>query len=346
VCTTDVCDPRSRAAAHAPSQVDVRVFPNVSNRLAYHYQFFTPIGLRRFLRERIGDFDVAHLHACRHLPGEIAARELKVGGVPYVVSPNGTAPAIERRLVAKRIFDLIAGREMLDGSALILAVSHAERKQLTDLGVPAAKIQVVPNPIDESEYQHAIDPRRFRRSARSLSEPLVMFLGKLTPRKGVDVLLHAFRRIPRPAQLVIAGNDMGAEANVHRLIRELGLHDRVACVGLLKGTARLDALAAASVVVYPSRDEVFGLVAIEALMCGSPVIVCDDSGCGEIITQTGGGLCVPYGDAAALATAIRQVLEAGENWRTRARAASVLVGQRFGSMTVCAELEAAYQKVA
>jgi glycosyltransferase involved in cell wall biosynthesis len=55
---------------------------------------------------------------------------------------------------------------------------------------------------------------------------------------------------------------------------------------------------------------------------------------------------VPYGDAAALATALRQVLEAGENWRTRARAASVLVGQRFGSMTVCAELEAAYQKVA
>jgi glycosyltransferase involved in cell wall biosynthesis len=345
VCTTDVCDPRSRAGAPAASPVDVRVFPNVSNRLAYHYQFFTPVGLRRFLREHVAAFDVAHLHACRHLPGEMAARLLKGAGVPYVVSPNGTAPRIERRFFAKGIFDLMAGRGMLDASAMVLAVSQAERGQLIHLGIPPAKIQIVPNPIDESEYREAIDPARFRQRIEGRSEPLVLFLGKLTPRKGVDVLLHAFQHVPRPARLVIAGSDMGAGADVNRLIRRLNLGDRVTRVGLLEATSRLEALAAASVVVYPSRDEVFGLVAMEALMCGSPVVVCDDSGCGEIIAETGGGLAVPYGDVGALATAIDQILE-GDGWRRRARAASLLVRQRFGSVSVCAELEAAYRKVA
>jgi glycosyltransferase involved in cell wall biosynthesis len=345
VCTTDVCDTRSRASAPVASPVDVRIFPNLSNRLAYHYQFFTPVGLRRFLRRRVRDFDVAHLHACRHVPGELAARSLSDARVPYVVSPNGTAPIIERRFIAKRVFDLIAGRKMLEGAAMILAVSQAERQQLIELGLPATKLRVVPNPIDDSEFQDPIHPARFRELIARKSEPLVLFLGKLTPRKGVDVLLRAFERIPT-GHLVIAGNDMGAGADVDRLVQKLDLQRRVTRVGLIKEKARLDALAAASVVVYPSRAEVFGLVPVEALMCGRPVIVSDDSGCGEIITEVGGGLCVRYGDAIALSAAIGQILAAPEVWTARARDARVLIQQRFGSITVCAALEAAYQKVA
>jgi glycosyltransferase involved in cell wall biosynthesis len=266
--------------------------------------------------------------------------------IPYIVSPNGTAAVIERRFVAKRIFDFVTGREMLDWSATILAASNAERKQLLDLGLPNPKIHVIPNPIDETEYEQAADPARFRRTVGLPTESIVLFLGKLTPRKGVDVLLHAFRRVSPAAHLVIAGNDMGAGADVRRIIAKFDLHRRVTQVGLLKGAHRLDALAAATVVAYPSRDEVFGLVAVEALLCGSPVIVGDDSGCGEVIAEVGGGVSVPYGNVAALARALTIVLDAAEPWRARARAAGLDVRQRFGSSRVCAELEAAYQEVA
>ena len=346
VCTTDVCDSRSRLnASNTRSTIDVRVFRNVSNRLAYNYQFFTPVGLNRFVREQARTFDIAHLHACRNLPGEIAARALRTSRVPYLVSPNGTAPVIERRLIAKRMFDLVAGQHMLQRSARILATSDAERNQLLDLRLPGEKIRVLPNPIDESEYQDRSDDDRFRRRHGLGSQPMVLFLGKLTPRKGVDVLLRAFQRIAEPSRLVIAGNDMGAGTRLRQLASELNLEHRVARVGLLKGAERLDALAAATVVVYPSRDEVFGLVAVEALMCGSPVVVCHDSGCGEIIAEVGGGLRVPYGDAAQLAAAITSVLDSPDVWRVRAEAASVLVRERFGSKIVCAQLEALYQEV-
>ena len=86
-------------------------------------------------------------------------------------------------------------------------------------------------------------------------------------------------------------------------------------VGLLEGRERLDALAAADVVVYPSSDEVFGLVPLEALLCGSPVIVCNDSGAGEIIGTVGGGHIVPVDDDDSLAGAIESMLAANGLWR-------------------------------
>lgn len=350
VCTTDARDERSRLSRLDRSSdepgVQVRVFRNVSNRLAYHWQFFTPVGLSSHLRSRARDFDIAHLHACRNLPGVFAAAALLRARVPYVISPNGTAPAIERRFVAKRVFDWTAGRAPLTESSRVLATSVAETRQLRDLGIPPERIEVVPNPIDDEELELRPDPRGFRESQGLGSTPLVLYLGKLTPRKGVDVLLRAFGRLRRPdATLVIAGNDMGTGTAIDVLTGTLGLESRVRRVGLLEGRERLDALAAANVVVYPSRDEVFGLVAAEALMCETPVVVCDDSGCGEIVADAGGGLSVPFGDAMRLAVAIETILASEEHWKSRARAARAFVARRFAAAAVCERLERIYRDV-
>ena len=89
----------------------------------------------------------------------------------------------------------------------------------------------------------------------------------------------------------------------------LGVGERTTFVGLLTGRARLEALTDADVVVYPSADEVFGLVPLEALLCGTPVVVADDSGCGEVVGQLDGAQVVAVGDPQALAAAIEAVLE-------------------------------------
>ena len=115
--------------------------------------------------------------------------------------------------------------------------------------------------------------------------------------------------------------------------------------GLLSGRERLDALAAATVVVYPSRDEIFGLVPLESLLCGTPVVVCDDSGCGEVISSTGGGQTVPYADVGSLATAIEDVLGNDHSWRSRARAAAIVVRRRYGADEIGRQLESLYRSV-
>ena len=105
----------------------------------------------------------------------------------------------------------------------------------------------------------------------------------------------------RVARLVVAGNDMGGGSAARRLAATLGIADRTLFAGLMTGRARLDLLADADVVVYPSADEVFGLVPLEALLCGTPVVVAGDSGCGEIVGGLEGGQVVALGDPAALA---------------------------------------------
>jgi glycosyltransferase involved in cell wall biosynthesis len=348
VCTTDVRDSRTRARSQAPNAhgIDVRVFPNVSNAIAYHLQFFTPIGLRRYLRRTAASFDVAHLHACYNLPGVIAASELARAGVPYIVSPNGTAPLLERRIRAKQLFALTAGRSMLPRAARIVAVSRSEVIQLRDMGIDDSTIALIPNPVDDAEFERPVDGSGYRRRIGLGGGPVILFLGKLTPRKGIEDLVRAFASLDDPrTTLIIAGNDMGTGASIVSLIRRLGLERRVIRPGLLTGSERLDALAAADVVVYPSRDEIFGLVPLEALLAGTPVVVCNDSGCGEVISSTGGGLIVPPGDISALSAAIQTVLANADEWRQHAEAAASVVRLRFGSDVICDQLESLYRGV-
>ena len=300
------------------------MFPNLSNRLAYHLQLFLPLGLSTYLSEHAGRFDVAHLHACRNIPGAIAAYHLRRAGVPYLLAPNGTAPRIERRLLAKRVFDLVMGQRILTRAARVLAVSNAERAQLRTLGVDAATIRVVPNPVDLDEFRAPLARGRFRaRVGLADSARVVMFLGKLTPRKRVDVLVRAFAALDRPANTDLRwsspGTTWGPAPRFVRWFATLDLEARTLFTGLLRGQDRLDALADADVVVYPSQDEVFGLVPLEALLSGTPVIVADDSGCGEIMRQIGGGEVVPAGDVDALARAIARTLQSSPPARNRCR---------------------------
>ena len=356
VATTDVCDATSRLRsgrrfgawepAQTPDGVVIRVFPNVSNHLAYHWQFFTPIGFGGFMRRHGRDFDVAHLHAFRNLPGEIAARELGALGVPFVLAPNGTAPRIERRQLAKRAFDALTGQRALRRATRVLAVSEAERSQLRTLDVPAASIAVLPNPIDLEEFASPIQGGRLRIRCSLRAGPIVLFLGKLTPRKRVDLVVEAFARLNRSdATLVIAGNDMGSAAAIRSVVASHGLDARVRFTGLLRGHERLEALADADVVAYPSQDEIFGLVPLESLLAGTPVIVADDSGAGEVIRATGGDQVVRTGDAAALAAAINLVISDRDRWRADAAVAALRVRELFGNDVVCDRLVALYRAI-
>ena len=355
VCITDACAADRRLtpvrglrslAPWPPSRLDrdveLRVFPNVSNWLAYR-QLFLPIGLSGYLKRQSRAFDVAHLHACRNLPGVIAARHLKSSRVPYVVSPNGTAPNLERRRAAKRAFDAIFGNVM-DSAATVIATTRAEHRQLTATGIPAERISVVPNPLALEEFDPPLSRERFR--ARShIDGPLVAYLGKLTPRKRVPLLVRAFASLGVPeATLVIAGNDMGGGHTAREVARELGVLRRVIFTGLMTGRERLEFLASADVLVYPSEHEIFGLVPLEALLCGTPVIVADDSGCGEVIASTGGGLVV-RGDVEELRSAIAHVLDAGAYWKAAASEAAKRVRASYAPDVVCSQLESVYADI-
>jgi glycosyltransferase involved in cell wall biosynthesis len=355
--TTDVCDSAARLspaargavassasdAVNPETSLELKVFPNVSNTLAYRWQLFLPLGLGSFLRSHARDFDVAHLHACHNLLTSLAARHLSRAGVPYVLQPNGTAPRIERRLAAKTFFDILAARNLFPRAAAVIAVTDCERRQLEHLDVPPSRVRHVPNPVAPPPTDELPSRGTFRRQHHVGDGPLVMFLGALSPRKQPEVLARAISEMPRSdVQLVVAGNDMGFERFTRRVVDNVGLTARTRFTGLLTGTDRFAALADADIVVYPSRDEVFGLVPLEALQVGTPVIVCDDCGCGEIVREIGGGLVVPPGDSRRLALALDEMLSDLANWRAAARLAAIEIARRFHPDVVCGQLERVY----
>ncbi len=349
VWTTDARDAERRLAGRESNGVpgcDVQTFRNGSNRLAYHLQFFTPRGLRPVAARDAGRFDIAHVHGHRHLLEVVGTRAFRRAGVPYVSAPNGTAPRLERRHLMKRVWDALWGDADLAHAAAVVAVSEAERRQLHEMGMPPSRVRVVPNPIDLDEFAHVPDRERFRRLWSPGGEPIVLFLGKLTPRKGVERLVAVMPRLAHHrARLVIAGNDMGGLGSVQAAVNVHGLGASTVLAGLLEGRDRLDALAAAAVLVYPSADEAFGLVPLEALLCGTPVVVAGGFGCGEIVGTLEGGQVVPHGDLEAMAAAIDGVLAAPAAWRDRARAAALDIRRRFGADAVAGQLEALYREL-
>jgi glycosyltransferase involved in cell wall biosynthesis len=349
VCSTDACDAEHRLAdapvMRSPDGVEVRVFPNVSNRAAYHLQFFMPLGLDKWLRRHAGDFDVAHLHGCHNLPGVTAAGQLSRAGVPYVLETHGTAPRIERRRLAKWIFDHTVGRQVIPRARRLLAVTEAERVQLRALGIADERIRVIPHPIHLEETQN-VQSGRFRKRFDVRWRDIVLYLGKLTPRKNLELLVDSFASlVPRTAGLVIAGNDMGSGGAIRKRVEARGLGDRTLFTGLLRGPERLEALADATVVAYPSRHEVFGLVPIEALLCGTPVVVSDDCGCGEVISQLGGGRVVAQGSRAALTQAMTDMLAQPQHWRAEAHSAGARVRTTYDAESVFARLDRLYAEM-
>ncbi|HUR34412.1 MAG TPA: glycosyltransferase family 4 protein [Vicinamibacterales bacterium] len=354
ICTTDAHDAKSRLrpaarghsrwsphASTSASGVEQRVFPNVSNLAAYHFQAFAPIGLQAFLGAHAQSFDLAHLHACHNLPGAVAARALAAAGVPWVVSPNGTAPFLERRIVAKRLFDRLAGARVLAGASLVLAVSAAEEAQLQACGIPVSGIRRLPNPV-ALPVDEPLPRGRYRKLLGIGEAPMVAFVGKITPRKQLGTLVEAFARLPPDARLVLGGNDLGGLREALARAEALGVRHRTHVTGLLQGAARLHLMTDADVVAYVSRDEVFGLVACESLLAGTPVVVGNDSGCAEVIGAAGGGIVAAPGDARALAAAIGRVLASPGEWRRAARGGGERVRSLFSEQTVSTRLESLY----
>jgi len=314
VYTTDVLDRSSRYGAAGNEAVvmdgvKARYFRNISNRLAYDYQMFLPVGLMGAMRRTIEDFDVIHMHGHRNLLNNIVRRHAVRHGKPYVLSGHGTVLRIERRLLAKSVFDAFFGRQILRDAARFIAVSESELGQYEKMGVSADRVDVIYNALDADAFKTLPQKGLFRERHGLGKRPLVLYLGKITPRKGIDFLIRAFSGLGMPeATLVIAGNDMGFKGELLKIIREKGVGERVLFTGLLVGDEKLSAYVDADVLVYPAVHEIFGLVPFEAMMCGTPVIVTDDCGCGEIIAREKIGFVVRYNNVAELRDIIKKVL--------------------------------------
>lgn len=307
VITTDAHDAEGRAETAEQRDhfgVTVLTVPNWSNTLAYRHQLFLPRGVIPALNKIQRPVDLLHLHGHRHLLNNAALQWARHHSIPYVMTANGTLHRHERKTGLKWFWDRAVSGWIPGQASRCIAVSEADRSLHRLHGIPNERISVIPNGLDLAEFEALPDPNDFRKRHGLGNRPVVAYLGQISPRKGVEHLVAAFSpEGPAGAVLVIGGNDMGGLKRAQR-----GSGSDIVFTGLLRGRERLELLAAADVLVYASKSEVFGLVPFEGLLCGAPVVVSDDCGCGELISQAGAGLLVRYGDVSGLRARVETLL--------------------------------------
>jgi D-inositol-3-phosphate glycosyltransferase len=271
------------------------------------------------------EYDLLHAHYW--LSGAVGLRLRERWGVPLVqmfhtlgALKNGAGVAAEREP------DLRVGEErrIVAAADRLVAANAIERAGLVSAyGADVARVAVIPCGVDTDLFT-AGDPGVARAALGLDAGPLLLYVGRIAPIKGLDTLLDAMgclRGAGTPARLAVVGGEAdepaeGHEAHVRRRVAALGLGEAVTFVGSLPQDRLRDWYVAADVTVLPSYYESFGMVALEAMACGSPVVASRVGGLPSTVRDGLTGLLVPEGDPCALAETIGRVLGDGAlSWR-------------------------------
>jgi glycosyltransferase involved in cell wall biosynthesis len=335
--TTDLAGPASSARAdrvvasdlpRGAEKLDVRIFPaRRPLRFAYAPELYAT------LSREAHRYDLIHIHGLYLYPTLAAFRVARSEAKPYVVSPRGTLdPALRHRSrLLKAITDRLWQRRMLDEATVLHYTTLEEAALVRDLGFRAPAM-VVPNGFDYAEFQFPGDADGFRdRHLRGFHGQIVLSLGRVSYKKGIDILIRAMpaiaARVP-DVRLVIAGpDDEGLTSQLAAVASVKGVEDHVVFTGMLREDERLAALAAASVWALPSQTENFGNVVVEAMAAGVPVVISPEVNLASEIESARAGLVrerAPRG----FAEAITRLLE-NENLRSDLVARGRVFARRF-----------------
>ncbi len=278
-----------------PYDFEIVSYPRIARIPLLRALLFVACGLVSALaKSRRRRFDIVHAHyaAPQGVLGLILKRLLRI---PLVVTVHGTdINYLGRRRLTRAVI-----ARVLQGADVVVAVSRHLKREAEALG--AERVKVIYNGVEVPA------------EAEGEREPIVLFVGSLVRQKGVDVLLRAFRRVKEripKARLVIVG-DGQQRAKLEKMCKKMGLKD----VHFEGTKSELSGYySKAKVLALPSRAEGFGLVALEAMAHGTPVVASEVGGIPEVVADGETGFLVKPEDADALAEALTEVLRNRKLW--------------------------------
>lgn len=301
-------------------------------------------GLAAALRVEVPRFAAVHLHSIFLWPTAAAARQAERSGVPYVLSPRGMLVGEMIRAHGrwrKLAWMLLAERRTIERAAALHLTSDLEAAEAEALDLPLPPRIVVPNGIDSAPWSG--DLALLSPAVRVVVEkpPFLLFLGRLSWKKGLDRLIPALAGVPG-VLLAIAGNDEEEILpRLRKLAHDSGVADRVRFLGAVHGEEKAALLHRAAALVLPSRSENFGNVVLEAWDAGRPVAVTPEVGLAATVREVGGGI-VAEGE---LGAALRDLLTDPARLDAMGRRGAAAVRARFGWAAVAGATEDLYARV-
>jgi glycosyltransferase involved in cell wall biosynthesis len=299
------------------------------------FGFITPFGwqfswrLTQALKENLASFDLVYIATVWRYPTVIAAYYSRRYRKPYVVAPRGMLypEVFSKKLWKKWLFYKLFLKDVILGSsALHYTTDDEAQKTQAFLNLNNRKI-IVPNGIELFDFPLSINGEKFKTRYPYLKDKkVILFLGRLNWKKGLDILIKAFARLIKErtdAHLLIVGPDeLGYINRVKRWVRQYGMNYvdygtnckeplkdiQVTFTGMLTGKQKLEAYMASDIFVLPSYSENFGMTVVEALSLGLAVIISNKVGVYRQIEQSRAGIVIDT-QAQSLYEAIKLLLE-------------------------------------
>jgi len=303
------------------------------------------------LREGVHDFDLVHITSMWWYPEIPASREARRQGVPYVIGTTGGFIDLSlATTVWKKWFYLkLVEDPVLKHASAIRFTASLERERSEYLQRFPAPSFIVPNGFQGDEFA-ALPERGAACQEFQVDEetPKILYLGRLDPRKGLEVVVRALARVVRrlsKALLMLAGPDFGVEDSLRDEVNRLGLAAHVRFLGYVPPGRRNALLRTADVLVLAARPgENFGNAAVEAMFAGVPVLLSDQVGICREVAADGAGLVAPLQEEAIAAALLEMLTDPAKRARMGERAATA-ARRRYAIETVARQMATAYEDI-
>jgi len=270
-------------------------------------------GLKKF-REVVQQVDIAHLHIPWRLTNLQFSRVLRDENIPYLVTIHGMLDdwSMRQHTLKKRLYLSLARRTLFRYATAVHFTAKGERDQAQQWISIGDRAVIQCYALDLTSYDPLPGPGPALKAFPQIQpeKKKVLFLSRLHPKKGVDLLIRAavlLREQSSDFQLLIAGpGDDSYVAQLKQLASELGVSDITSFLGMVKGAEKRSLYQLSDVFVLPTHQENFGLVLAEAMVCGTPVVTTRGTDIWQELQEAGASIVDSTPEA--LAAAITQFL--------------------------------------
>lgn len=330
------------------SLMDVKVYP--FHCISSVGLFYVIPSLVRAARQNLKNFDVIHLHCVRSFQNIVIHHYAQKYQVPYVLDQHGSLPRsvpgeTRYKWLLRWWFDVVFGNRIIKDATRVIAQNDFAIREYKGFGVEGGRIAVIPLFFPVEDFADLPSPGGFRKRYGIVGKRVIMSLGRINYIKGLDFLVESFYELSRSRQdviLAVVGPDDGYLRKLESLVAKLNLGDRVLFPGFLGGQDKLAALVDADVVIQPSRYEQAAWAPIEAVLCGTPVIVSRNTGSGEDVSRMDAGYLVTYGDKEQMVQTIQTILAEPAKARNRTKRAREFISKNLRFSNRVEEYERLY----
>jgi N-acetyl-alpha-D-glucosaminyl L-malate synthase BshA len=287
------------------------------------------------------DLDLLHAHyAVPHATSAWVAREMLQRDCFRIIT---TLHGTDITLVGQDpSFQSLTEFSIKQSDGLTSVSEYLRRETVEHFDIDASRIEVIPNFVDLSKYARDVHPCH-RSKLSKPGEKIITHISNFRPVKRVEDVVRVFARIANemPARLLLVG-DGPDRARVQQIGEELGISAQISFLGKQQSVTEL--LSCSDLFLLLSETEAFGLVALEAMACGVPVVATDTGGIPEVVTDGETGYLAPVGDVETLADRSIEILRDADLWQ-RMSTASRHAAEQFGADRIVTCYEDYYKEV-